>query len=96
MTRGNILVIQGHGLKIESDGDHEGETGVFFTATNGSSVKASIIPVNEPRRLKVIVPAELKTGKPYTLSIGTMSSAKGRGLILKTMRNIKSSFTLVA
>ena len=96
MTRGNILVIQGHGLKIESDGDHEGEIGLFFTAENGASVKASVIPVNEPRMLKVVVPAELKTGKHYTLSIGTMSSIKGRGNILKTIRRIKSGFTLVA
>ena len=96
MTKGNILVIQGHGLKIESDEDHEGETGLFFTAANGASVKASIIPVNEPRMLKVIVPTVLKSGKPYTLSISTMSSVKGRGFILKTIRNIKSSFTLVA
>ena len=96
MTKGNILTIQGHGLRIDSDKEHQKEAGLFFTSPAGTSIKASIIPVNEPRKLKVLVPTELKAGTSYTLTIGTMSPVMGKGTLLRKMRNIKSGFTLTA
>jgi hypothetical protein len=51
--------------------------------------------VNEPRTLKVIVPA-LETGKAYVLKLVTQSSAKGGGALLKKVRDMRSDFILIA
>ncbi|MHB9293180.1 hypothetical protein Holit_02301 [Hollandina sp. SP2] len=49
ITLGNLLTIRGYGLKIESDKDHQLQTGVFFQGPEGTqSIKAEIIAVNEP------------------------------------------------
>jgi hypothetical protein len=95
-TVGNILTIRGYGLKIESDKEHEDRMGVFFQGPSATiPVKAEIIPVNEPRTLKVIVPA-LTAGTVYNLRVFTMSSAHGSSNVLKTVRDMKSDFTLTA
>ena len=96
ITKGNILTVQGYGLRIDSDKEHSKDAGLFFTSPTGTSVKASIIPVNEPRKLKILVPTELKTGTSYTITIGTMSSVRGKGKLLKRMRYVKSGLTLTA
>ena len=96
MTRGNILTIHGYGLKIDSDKEHEKEAGVFFTTAAGSSVKVSMIPVNEPQKLKVIVPSEIESDTPYIITIGTMSSVKSKGILLKRLRSVSSGFALTA
>ena len=96
LTSGNILTIQGNGLKIESDSQNKLKAGVYFKPKTGAAIKASIIPVNKPRTLKVFVPNELVPGTAYTLAVETMSSTKGNGMILKKMRTIQSDFTLVA
>ena len=96
LTKGNILTIQGYGLKIESDREHADETGVFFTTASGSTVKAPIVPVNEPKKLKVLIPHELETGASYTINIRTMSSSCGGSYLLKRPRKVKSAFSLTA
>ena len=96
MTIGNILTIHGNGLKIEGDGNDKDHVGVYFTPAYGEPVKASIIAVNEPRTLKVLVPPYLTEGTSYTLSVETRSSAITKGTILKNIRHVSSDFTLTA
>jgi hypothetical protein len=59
-------------------------------------VKADIIAVNQPRTLKVVVPAGLKTGAPYFLRVVTQSSAKHGSTMLKNPREARSEFMLTA
>jgi hypothetical protein len=95
-TIGNILTIHGSGLKIEEDGEHEGTMGVFFKPATGVPIKASIIAVNEPKTLKVLVPAELTEGTSYRISVETQSSARGSSTVLKHSRDMRSEFTVTA
>jgi len=95
-TIGNLLSIHGFGLKIEADEEHKDEVGLFFEPDcGGAPVKADIIAVNEPRTLKVIVPA-LKAGVQYRLKVVTQSSAKGGGSLVKKVRDMRSDFCLAA
>jgi hypothetical protein len=52
--------------------------------------------VNEPRTLKVIVPASLVAGTDYTLVVVTQSQLKGGGIPLKNLRTIESDFSVKA
>jgi hypothetical protein len=92
-TIGNLLTVHGFGLKIEGDEDHRDTVGLYFEPETGAAIKTEIIAVNEPRTLKVIVPA-LETGKAYSLKVVTQSSAKGGGALLKKVREMRSEFTL--
>jgi hypothetical protein len=66
VTIGNLLTVHGYGLKIEGDEANRDAVGLFFEPEEGgAALKAEIIAVNEPRTLKVIVPA-LEAGKAYT------------------------------
>jgi hypothetical protein len=94
-TIGNLLTIHGFGLKIEGDEGHKDTVGLFFEPEVGNPVKTEIIAVNEPRTLKVIVPA-LEAGKAYTLKAVTQSSAKHSGTLLKETREVRSEFNLAA
>ncbi|MDR2730845.1 MAG: DUF4469 domain-containing protein [Treponema sp.] len=95
-TIGNLLTVHGYGLKIEGDEARHGEVGLFFEPEEGgTAVKTEIIAVNEPRTLKVIVPA-LEAGKAYILKIVTQSSAKSSYHRLKETRVMRSEFTLTA
>jgi len=94
MTVGNVLTIHGYGLKIEHDSKHGGQSGVYFKPPNAIPIKASIIPVNEPRTLKVIVPAGLAANTPYTLYVITQGAVKGSSHLLKELRQSISEFTL--
>jgi len=96
MTRGNFLTIRGYGLKIEHDAAHKTESGVFFKPLSGIPVKASLIAVNEPRTLKLIVPPELTEGTAYTVQVITQGSARHTGTLLKELRQSTSEFTLIA
>jgi hypothetical protein len=96
MTIGNLLTVRGYGLKIEWEGIYEDTVGLRFDDGQTLPTKARIIAVNEPRTLKVIVPADLKPGREYTLQVVTQSSAKGNGGILKTVREVRSGFKLAA
>ena len=95
MTRGNILTIHGKGLKIEGDEVNKDVIGVFFKPAAGMPIKASVIAVNTPKTLKVLVPNELAEGVEYQLSIGTQSSAKCNGFLTKKIRGIRSRFNIV-
>ena len=96
-TIGKLLTIHGFGLKIEADDAHKDAVGLFFDSEIGyPPVKADIIAVNQPRTLKVIVPAGLKEGSPYKLRVVTQGSTKGHGYFLKAARDMRSDFTLTA
>jgi hypothetical protein len=56
LTIGNIVDIRGSGLKIASDEEHASEVGFFFTSEATGDIQATIIPVNEPKLLKILVP----------------------------------------
>jgi hypothetical protein len=94
-TIGNFLTIRGYGLKIESDEAHETGCGLFFQGPSGLPVKTELIAINEPRTLKVVVPA-LTAGTDYYLRIFTMSSTRDGNYILKTVRDMKSEFKVTA
>ena len=96
LTPGNFLTIQGYGLKMDSDTEHKLQTGAFFKPESGELIKAPLIAINEPKRIKLIVPNELKPGIPYRIFIETMSSSKGSGALTKKIRDICSDFSLVA
>jgi hypothetical protein len=93
-TIGNILAIRGHGLKISADESHKLETGVYFQGPDEKRIKCALVPVNQPRLLKVIVPSSLVPGTPYAIVIITQSSIHNNGHILKNPRTIRSDFTL--
>jgi len=96
-TLGNLLTVHGNGLKISCDETHEDKVGLYFESECGCmSVKTQIIAVNEPRTLKVIVPHGLKPGEVYKLKIVTQSSAKTQSHLLKSIRELRSDFTLTA
>jgi hypothetical protein len=95
-TIGNILTIHGFGLKIEADEEHKEQSGVFFVPKPGVPIKAKVLAVNEPRTLKVVVPAELAEGTAYQIAVETWSSAKGGGALLKKARDMRSDFKVTA
>jgi hypothetical protein len=95
-TIGNILTIHGHGLKIESDEEHREQAGIFFVPKPGVPIKAPVVAVNEPKTLKVLVPAELVEGTAYQIAIETWSSAKGHSMALKKARDKRSDFMVTA
>ncbi|MDR1400684.1 MAG: DUF4469 domain-containing protein [Treponema sp.] len=96
ITISKLLTIRGYGLKVEADAAHTDEVGLFFDDGETTPVKTEIIAVNEPRTLKVIVPATLVVGKDYALKVITQSSARGSSALLKGLREIHSEFKLTA
>jgi hypothetical protein len=95
-TIGNILTVHGYGLKLETAPGHHTDAAIFFKPPTGVPTEATIIAVNEPRTLKLVVPSTLTIGTSYQLVVNTMSSAKGGGNALKTMRDMRSDFTVTA
>jgi hypothetical protein len=99
LTRGNLLTIHGWGLKIDGTEENRNNIGLYFMREEGgggpSQVKTEIIAVNEPRTLKVIVPALIHDMK-YTLRIVTQSSAKTGGHLLKNIRELVSDSSYTA
>jgi hypothetical protein len=93
-TVGNILTIHGYGLKLEEPKDYN--PGVFFKAASGAPIEATVIAVNEPKTLKIVIPSELTDGTAYQLIVQTWSSIKSYGYLVKDMRDIRSDFTLTA
>jgi hypothetical protein len=93
-TVGNILTVRGYGLKLEAPDGYS--PGVFFKQQTGVPIEATVIAVNEPRTLKLLVPSGLKNGEAYQLVIQTWSSPKHSGSVLKKMRDMRSEFTLTA
>jgi hypothetical protein len=95
MTIGNLLTVRGYGLKIEWEPIYKDMAGFWFD-DGQNTVKAKILAVNEPKTLKVIVPAGLKPGSEYTLHVVTQSSAKNGAVLLKNIREVRSAFKLTA
>jgi hypothetical protein len=93
-TVGNILTIHGYGLKLEAPAGFS--PGVFFKQQTGVPIEVAVIAVNEPRTLKLLVPAGLTNGTAYQLVVQTWSSARHSGSVLKKMRDMRSDFTLTA
>ena len=94
MTVGNILTIRGTGIKIDADDANKDKVGVFFKTKTGSATKANVIALNEPKTLKVLVPAGLKKNTEYNITVETQCSAKSCGTMCKKIRTISSDFTL--
>jgi hypothetical protein len=93
-TVGNILTIHGYGLKLDAPKGFN--PGVFFKAATGAPIEATVIAVNEPRTLKIVVPSGLTDGTTYQLIVQTWSSVKTHAHIMKEMRDMRSDFTLIA
>jgi len=94
MTKGNILTINGRGLKLDCPEGRDTQMGVFFKPDCGAPIKAGAVAWNASRMLKVIVPLELAAGTAYQIAVETWSSTKGHAGILKNGRDIRSKFTL--
>jgi hypothetical protein len=96
LTVGNLITVRRYGLKVEADEAHNAQAGVFFKPQAGEPVKAVIIAVNEPKTLKLIVPAGLADGTPYTVRVVTQGSPTTTGYLLKELREITAEFTMTA
>ena len=95
-TIGNILTVRGYGLKLKGSPDNQFTAGVFFKPPTGVPIEVPIIPVNEPKTLKLLVPPSLTVGTKYQIVVQTWSSARDNGGILKRMRDLRSEFTVTA
>jgi len=95
-TIGKLLTIHGYGLKIESDGQHKDEVGLYFEKPDTHMIKADNIAINEPRTLRVVVPTSLVPGERYQLHLVTQGSAKSKRQLLKETREMSSRFAITA
>ena len=95
-TIGNILTIRGVGLKIATAPDNPVKASAFFKPPSGVPTEVSVIAVNEPKTLKVLVPPDLVVGTKYQIVVQTQSSAKSSGHIIKKMRDMRSDFMVTA
>ena len=95
-TIGGLITINGAGLKIKADDAHRAEAGLFFEAASGARVRADVVPVNEYRTLRAMVPEGLVEGEDYTPVVVTQSTAKRGTTLLKEPRVIYADFTIRA
>jgi hypothetical protein len=93
-TPGSLLTARGFGLKIEGDDLHKTQVGLWFDDKHTPPVKAEAVAVNEPRTVKVIVPATLNADGECYLKIVTQSNVKGGGALLKNTRETWTDFML--
>ncbi|MDR0844242.1 MAG: DUF4469 domain-containing protein [Tannerella sp.] len=96
VTMGNIVTLNGVGLKVESDAAHTALAGVFLLDSNQDEIRVTAVALNEPRTLKVLIPTTLQAGNLYTFAIRTQSSMKGSGVLLKELREVRTELNLVA
>ena len=68
---------------------------MFFKPPDGIPIKASIIAVNEPKTLKIIVPPNLEVGTAYTVYVVTQGATRSYHLLKETRQAI-AAFTLTA
>jgi hypothetical protein len=95
VTPGQLFEIYGIGLKIEYTEDNKDTAGVYFeSAKDGTLIKATIIAVNKPRLLKVIVPKGLRSDTAYRIVIKTQSTKAHGSTLLKDIRIMRSDFTV--
>jgi glycerol-3-phosphate responsive antiterminator len=95
ITTDNIVTVRGYGLKVDGDVKHAAQVGVFLVDENQQETPVKAVALNEPRTLKLLMPAGLTAGAAYTLLIRTQSVVKGGGL-LKDLREVRSDFPLTA
>ena len=69
--------------------------GAFFKPPDGPPIKSTIIAVNEPKTLKIIVPPNLKAGTAYTIYVITQGAIRSYHLLKETRQAI-AAFTLTA
>lgn len=93
ITMGNIVTVNGYGLKVESDPEHADQVGVFLVDGGGGETPVKAVALNEPRTLKLLIPDAL-TADYYWLLIRTQSSTKSSTQLLKNVREVRSEFTL--
>ena len=96
ITLGNIVAINGYGLKVDCEAGNESQVGVFFCAADGTETRAKAIAVSAPRTLKVIVPTGLIDGDVYTIVVRTQTSVKNSANLLKEVREVVSDTPLIA
>jgi hypothetical protein len=96
ITIGGLIAVHGYGLKVEGDDEHADRLGIFFEDPNGIRTKTEIVAVNEPKTLKLIVPATLTLDVDYYLVVVTQSTVKSGGYTLKDLREVRSEFALKA
>jgi hypothetical protein len=99
LTPGALFEVRGVGLKIAADAEHVDEVGLYLESEDGTTrlqVASTSIAVNEPKTLKAIAPeaAVLPAGSKWYVIVRTQSSAKGSGNLLKSVREMKSEFTV--
>jgi len=95
-TIDDILTINGVGLKIEGDAAHANLVGVFHVDSTGKEIPAKAIARNESRTLVIISSQFLTIGESYYLLVRTQSSVVSSSGILKTMREMKTEFMIIA
>jgi hypothetical protein len=71
LSLGLTVTLYGHGLKVGADAEHKAEAGVFFRDTKNAAETRAFVSVNEPRCLKVIVPASLAKTQTYFIVVRT-------------------------
>jgi hypothetical protein len=96
VTIDNLVTVYGYGLKVSSDKQHAAQAGVFLVDENQVETPVKAIAVNEPRKLKLFLPANLTAGAAYTLLIRTQSLVRSNARFLKDLREVRSEFTLTA
>ncbi|MDR2139476.1 MAG: DUF4469 domain-containing protein [Tannerella sp.] len=96
VTPDNLVTVRGYGLKIESDAQHAQQTGAFLVDASGGETRVKAVALNTPRSLMLLLPAQLSPGAAYTLLIRTQGTMKSNGSLLKSVREVRSGFTLTA
>jgi hypothetical protein len=92
-TVGGLMTVRGHGLKVS--GEAADNFGLFFICVSPfEAFKVDVLPVNEPRTLKFIVPAGLTTGRSYMIRVDTRSPVSGGGRLLKELRYLEAPFKI--
>jgi len=96
ITLEDQITICGYGLKINGDESNKSKIGVFFRSSDGTEIRARVVPVNEPRTLKVIIPSSLITDEAYTLIVRTQTSVSNGTVLQKDIREIVCEHALTA
>ena len=94
ITPGNIVDVRGYGLKVEADEAHAASAGVFLVNSAGTEMRVKAIATNEPRLLKLLMPDTIPQGEEFILLVRTQCIVRGGSILLKDLREVKTSFTL--
>jgi hypothetical protein len=95
-TIGRLFIARGLGLKVAGDEEHEADVNAFFVDEEGAETPVADIAINEPKRIKVVVPTSLVNGKKYYFKVVTQTSAANSSTLLKNTRSVKSEIAVTA